>query len=97
LLVQNAAFFARGAMTYSGCAGVGYESEAAFNRGFKKQFEVPPAGYRIVQRTMQVPAIEQKRATAALYPSRTHGERAAAEPRIVRWPHYQCMIEVYGR
>jgi transcriptional regulator GlxA family with amidase domain len=48
---------------------VGYESEAAFNRAFKKQFEVPPARYRSMQRTMQVPASEQKRATAAFYAS----------------------------
>jgi len=27
-------------------AEVGYESEAAFNRAFKREFEVPPARYR---------------------------------------------------
>ena len=26
--------------------GVGYESEAAFNRAFKREFELPPAQYR---------------------------------------------------
>jgi transcriptional regulator GlxA family with amidase domain len=46
---------------------VGYESEAAFNRAFKKQFEVPPARYRIMQRKTQAPAIVPKRATAAAY------------------------------
>ena len=27
-------------------AGVGYESEAAFNRAFKREFRMPPARYR---------------------------------------------------
>jgi AraC-like DNA-binding protein len=27
-------------------AGVGYESEAAFNRAFKREFGLPPAQYR---------------------------------------------------
>jgi transcriptional regulator GlxA family with amidase domain len=27
-------------------AEVGYESEAAFNRAFKRQFDVPPARFR---------------------------------------------------
>lgn len=30
---------------------VGYESEAAFNRAFKRQFSVPPARFRIVSRS----------------------------------------------
>jgi AraC-like DNA-binding protein len=29
----------------------GYESEAAFNRAFKREFELPPARYRIQRRT----------------------------------------------
>jgi AraC-like DNA-binding protein len=32
-------------------AEVGYESEAAFNRAFKREFAVPPARYRIKSRT----------------------------------------------
>jgi AraC-like DNA-binding protein len=46
---------------------VGYESEAAFNRAFKKQFEVPPARYRVMQRTMQTPVVVPKRASAAVH------------------------------
>jgi AraC-like DNA-binding protein len=34
---------------------VGYESEAAFNRAFKREFEVPPARYRTKSRTGAVP------------------------------------------
>jgi AraC-like DNA-binding protein len=30
---------------------VGYESEASFNRAFKREFEVPPARYRANSRT----------------------------------------------
>jgi AraC-like DNA-binding protein len=32
---------------------VGYESEAAFNRAFKRLFGTPPARYRREQRTSQ--------------------------------------------
>lgn len=32
-------------------SGVGYESEAAFNRAFKREFSVPPAQYRREQRS----------------------------------------------
>ncbi len=32
-------------------AGVGYESEAAFNRAFKREFGQPPARYRKEQRS----------------------------------------------
>jgi AraC-like DNA-binding protein len=32
---------------------VGYESEAAFNRAFKREFELPPARYRQQQRTQR--------------------------------------------
>jgi transcriptional regulator GlxA family with amidase domain len=31
---------------------VGYESEAAFNRAFKRQFTVPPAGFRSQSRSV---------------------------------------------
>ena len=34
-------------------AEVGYESEAAFNRAFKRKFEVPPARYRIQLKSVQ--------------------------------------------
>jgi AraC family transcriptional regulator, alkane utilization regulator len=32
-------------------AQVGYESEAAFNRAFKRQFNIPPARFRKSQAT----------------------------------------------
>jgi AraC-like DNA-binding protein len=32
-------------------AEVGYDSEAAFNRAFKREFELPPARYRSQRRT----------------------------------------------
>jgi AraC-like DNA-binding protein len=37
---------------------VGYESEAAFNRAFKREFEVPPARYRNNSRTSAVPDLK---------------------------------------
>ena len=38
---------------------VGYESEAAFNRAFKREFDLPPARYRQAERTRrQTPAVE---------------------------------------
>jgi transcriptional regulator GlxA family with amidase domain len=33
---------------------VGYESEAAFNRAFKRKFGSPPAGYRTEQRALRI-------------------------------------------
>ena len=36
-------------------ADVGYESEPAFNRAFKREFEVPPARYRNNSRAGAVP------------------------------------------
>jgi transcriptional regulator GlxA family with amidase domain len=41
-------------------AAVGYESEAAFNRAFKRAFDVPPARYRR-QRRQAVAASEPAR------------------------------------
>jgi AraC-like DNA-binding protein len=35
---------------------VGYESEAAFNRAFKREFDFPPARYRAERRAMPAPA-----------------------------------------
>ncbi|HZO54244.1 MAG TPA: AraC family transcriptional regulator [Bryobacteraceae bacterium] len=35
---------------------VGYESEAAFNRAFKRQFGMPPARYRREQRIVTAAA-----------------------------------------
>jgi transcriptional regulator GlxA family with amidase domain len=32
---------------------VGYESEAAFNRAFKREFSLPPARYRNAAKTAQ--------------------------------------------
>jgi AraC-like DNA-binding protein len=37
-------------------AEVGYESEAAFNRAFKRHFGTPPARYRRAQRSAETPA-----------------------------------------
>jgi AraC-like DNA-binding protein len=37
-------------------AQVGYESEAAFNRAFKREFEAPPARFRNQSRTLQAKA-----------------------------------------
>jgi len=39
---------------------VGYESEAAFNRAFKREFEIPPARYRNNSRTSAVPDSSRK-------------------------------------
>jgi len=41
----------RGASLADACVEVGYESEAAFNRAFKRAFGVPPARYRRQART----------------------------------------------
>jgi transcriptional regulator GlxA family with amidase domain len=38
---------------------VGYESEAAFNRAFKRQFELPPARFRNHSRSTQAKASRQ--------------------------------------
>jgi transcriptional regulator GlxA family with amidase domain len=38
-------------------AEVGYESEAAFNRAFKRRFEVPPARFRVRTRTAPVKVV----------------------------------------
>lgn len=35
-------------------AEVGYESEAAFNRGFKREFKIPPARFRSQSRSANV-------------------------------------------
>jgi AraC-like DNA-binding protein len=43
-------------------AEVGYESEAAFNRAFKRLFGTPPARYRREQRSAGIPAAEKARA-----------------------------------
>src|SRR5262249_46791687 len=43
---------------------VGYESEAAFNRAFKREFEIPPARYRNNYRTGAVPAPKTRRNVA---------------------------------
>ena len=52
-------------------AEVGYESEAAFNRAFKRQFEVPPARFRTRERsTTGKPTIARK-----LPPSRVQDAR----------------------
>jgi AraC-like DNA-binding protein len=37
-------------------AGVGYESEAAFNRAFKREFGQPPGRFRVEQKALQTPA-----------------------------------------
>src|SRR4029434_8569871 len=34
-----------------GAVNAGYESEGAFNRAFKREFELPPARYRTQRRT----------------------------------------------
>ena len=39
---------------------VGYESEAAFNRAFKREFEVPPARFRTQLRAKQSKGIARK-------------------------------------
>jgi AraC-like DNA-binding protein len=39
---------------------VGYESEAAFNRAFKREFEIPPARFRAHSRTLQPASVPQK-------------------------------------
>jgi AraC-like DNA-binding protein len=41
-------------------AEVGYESEAAFNRAFKREFETPPARFRIQSRTAQAKPAGQR-------------------------------------
>ncbi len=33
---------------------VGYESDAAFNRAFKRQFEIPPARFRSQSRSARI-------------------------------------------
>ncbi len=39
---------------------VGYESEAAFNRAFKRQFEIPPARFRSQSRSARAKAVREK-------------------------------------
>src|SRR4051812_4666238 len=39
---------------------VGYESEAAFNRAFKREFEIPPARFRTRSRSAQTKLPERK-------------------------------------
>jgi transcriptional regulator GlxA family with amidase domain len=39
---------------------VGYESEAAFNRAFKRAFGTPPARYRREWKAEQLPSIAMK-------------------------------------
>ena len=39
-------------------AGIGYESEAAFNRAFKRQFAVPPGQYRRQHRDAEQPLLK---------------------------------------
>ena len=43
---------------------VGYESEAAFNRAFKREFEVPPARFRSQSRAAQTPGPAKKSRSA---------------------------------
>jgi len=43
-------------------AEVGYESEAAFNRAFKRQFDVPPARYRRERREAAEPVASSQSA-----------------------------------
>jgi AraC-like DNA-binding protein len=40
-------------------AQVGYESEAAFNRAFKREFEIPPARFRSHSRSARAKAVRQ--------------------------------------
>ena len=42
-------------------ASVGYESEAAFNRAFKRAFGVPPARYRRDARAPDLRGVEDER------------------------------------
>ena len=42
---------------------VGYESEAAFNRAFKREFEIPPARFRIRSRSAQAEPARQAKST----------------------------------
>lgn len=44
---------------------VGYESEAAFNRAFKRSFDVPPAQYRRLRRKERTPAEDQDQTQTA--------------------------------
>ena len=39
---------------------VGYESEAAFNRAFKRQFEIPPARFRAQSRSVWAKLLRPK-------------------------------------
>jgi AraC-like DNA-binding protein len=45
-------------------ADVGYESEAAFNRAFKRQFGVPPARYRRQSRMAVPPSRKEEHVKA---------------------------------
>jgi AraC-like DNA-binding protein len=45
-------------------AEVRYESEPAFNRAFKREFEVPPARYRNNSRTGVLPDSKARRVVA---------------------------------
>ncbi len=40
---------------------VGYESEAAFNRAFKREFKVPPARFRSQSRSTQAKLPRQEK------------------------------------
>jgi AraC-like DNA-binding protein len=42
---------------------VGYESEAAFNRAFKREFEIPPARFRSRSRSAQAEPPRQAKST----------------------------------
>jgi AraC-like DNA-binding protein len=52
---------------------VGYESEAAFNRAFKREFGLPPAKYRrkVAGRDVRSPVLEQPRGTLRAASTRT--------------------------
>jgi AraC-like DNA-binding protein len=58
-------------------AQVGYESEASFNRAFKRQFEVPPARYRSQLRLTRERGFSRKK----VEPSRLHSQVASRRMR----------------
>jgi AraC-like DNA-binding protein len=47
-------------------AEVGYESEAAFNRAFKREFTLPPAGFRRKSRSGWLEAVPTKKSSEAM-------------------------------
>ena len=49
---------------------VGYESEAAFNRAFKREFTVPPARFRSQSRSAQVKLPRQEKSRLTEYVAR---------------------------